>query len=132
MRSCSRSAAKAFPRGSMRGLPSGSRTRRVAQGGFPWRARLVNARDNGGKALFKLTEIQGSLVTWKDITEITRAYDQALAFIDFLAVQYGARLLFDMVADCKEHGVDGAGLAFKRALLVDLDVVLGDFDASLR
>ena len=96
------------------------------------RARLVNARDNGGKALFKLTEIQGSLVTWKDTTEITRAYDQALAFIDFLAVQYGARLLFDMVADCKEHGVDGAGLAFKRALLVDLDVVLEDFDASLR
>ena len=96
------------------------------------RARLTNARDNGGKALFKLAEIQGSLVSWKDTEEITRAYDQALAFIDYLAEQYGARLLFDMVAECKQSGVDGAGIAFQRSILVDLDLVLGDFDATLR
>ena len=96
------------------------------------RARLTNARDNGGKELFKLKEIQGSLVSWKDTEEITRAYDQALAFIDYLAEQYGARLLFDMVAECKVSGVDGAGIAFQRSILVDLDLVLGDFDGTLR
>jgi tetratricopeptide (TPR) repeat protein len=96
------------------------------------RARLVNARDNGGKALFRLSEIEGSLVSWSETSEITRAYDQALAFIDYLADQYGARLLFDMVAECKVSGAAGAGVAFQRAILVDLDVVLGDFDLALK
>ncbi len=95
------------------------------------RARLANARDNGGKALFQLAEIEGSLVSWKNTEEITRAYDQALAFIDYLAEQYGAHLLFDMVAECKASGVSGAGVAFQRAILVDLNLVVGDFDQSL-
>lgn len=96
------------------------------------RARLVNARDNGGKELFLLAEIQGSLVSWSDTAEITRAYDQALAFVDYLAEQYGARLLFDLVAECKAEGFRGAEIAFERRLLVDLNVVLQDFNAALR
>ena len=92
----------------------------------------MNARDNGGKALFALSEIEGSLVSWSDTAEITRAYDQALAFVDYLAEQYGARLLFDLVAECKSEGLRGAEIAFERRLLVDLNVVLQDFDAALR
>ncbi|QDV06453.1 hypothetical protein Poly30_19630 [Planctomycetes bacterium Poly30] len=96
------------------------------------RARLANARDNGGKELFKLTEVQGSLVTWSNTAEITRAYDQALAFVDYLAEQYGARLLFDLVAECKNEGIRGAEIAFERQILVDLNTVLADFSAALR
>lgn len=96
------------------------------------RARIINARDNGGKPLFTLEQIQGSLVSWSDTAEITRAYDQALAFVDYLAEQYGARLLFDLVAECKSEGVEGAAVAFERQILVDLNVVLHDFNAWLR
>ncbi|MEM8713471.1 MAG: hypothetical protein AAGG01_21205 [Planctomycetota bacterium] len=95
------------------------------------RTRLANARSQGGKALFRLSEIQGSLASWTDKSEITRAYDEALAFTDYLVGQYGARLLFDLVDGCKEGGVGGAAAAFERQLLVDIEVVLSDFEAGL-
>ena len=71
-------------------------------------------------------------MSWSDTSEITRAYDQALAFVDYLAEQYGARVLFDLVAECKTEGIGGAEAAFERQILVDLNVVLQDFAAALR
>ncbi|MEM1447639.1 MAG: hypothetical protein AAF957_16700 [Planctomycetota bacterium] len=82
--------------------------------------------------LFPLSEITGGLTGWSDKAAIRRAYEQALAFTDYLVRQYGSDLVFEMVAACKDGGAEGAAEHFRARILVDLDVVLGDFRASLR
>ncbi|MEM9378832.1 MAG: hypothetical protein AAGB93_02705 [Planctomycetota bacterium] len=82
--------------------------------------------------LFPLSRITGGLTGWSDTAAIRRAYEQALAFTDYLVRQYGSDLVFEMVAACKEGGAEGASEHFRARILVDLDVVLQDFAASLR
>lgn len=81
--------------------------------------------------LFPLSRLQGSLVSWKDRGEVARAYDQALAFVDHLAEQYGEELVFSMVEACRASGQEGAAARFRERTLVDLDAVLGDLADSL-
>ncbi len=51
---------------------------------------------------FPLERLRGTLASWKDVGEIEIAYAQSLAFVDHLRRTYGERLLFDLVAGCKE------------------------------
>lgn len=80
-----------------------------------------------GAEPFTLQRITGSLVGWDDPKEIKRAYDQALAFVDYLATQYGPDIVFGMVAACADGGSSGAATHFRSKLLVELDLILGDF-----
>ncbi len=96
------------------------------------RARLSAARTQQQKELFPLSTLSGSLVAWEDKGEITRAYDQALAFTDYLTRQYGSDLVFEMAAACKDGGPIGATELFQTRILDDLDVVLADFGETLR
>lgn len=80
---------------------------------------------------FALSELTGNLTGWKERQAITRAYDQALAFTDFLVEQYGSDLVFEMIAACDGKGAAGAAEHFRSRLLVDLETVLGDFVDSL-
>lgn len=89
------------------------------------RARL------GASSLFPLARLNGNLVGWQDRGEVARAYDQALAFVDHLAVQYGPDLVFSMIAACRDRGVEGAAAHFRERTLVDLDAILGDLADSL-
>ncbi len=89
------------------------------------RARLAAA------SLFPLARLNGNLVGWEDRGEVARAYDQALAFVDHLSVQYGPEIVFSMIAACRDGGVEGAAEHFKARTLVDLDTVLGDLATSL-
>lgn len=89
------------------------------------RARLATV------ALFPLERLNGNLVGWEDRAEVARAYDQALAFVDHLVVQYGPDLVFSMIGACREGGVEGAAAHFKGRTLVDLEAVLGDLADSL-
>ncbi|MEO1698803.1 MAG: hypothetical protein AAFU73_16020 [Planctomycetota bacterium] len=82
-------------------------------------------------ALFPLSELRGTLASWSDRAKIRRAYDQALAFTDFLAAQYGEDLVYDLVAACKGVGDEGARAHFRDVLLFELDVALGDFRDEL-
>lgn len=85
----------------------------------------------GASALFPLSRLDGNLVGWEDRAEVARAYDQALAFVDHLSVQYGADLVFSMIAACREGGVGGAAEHFRERTLVELDAVLGDLADTL-
>jgi tetratricopeptide (TPR) repeat protein len=49
------------------------------------------------KQLFPLEKLQGSLASWDDPAQITLAYQQSLLICDFLARQYGERVLFGIV-----------------------------------
>lgn len=69
-----------------------------------------------GHALFPLVELRGTLAAWPDKDAITRAYAQTLALVDYVAEQYGERILFDMVAACAEDGVTGAEAHFTRVI----------------
>ena len=89
------------------------------------RARLASS------SLFPLARLNGNLVGWEDRAEVARAYDQALAFVDHLSVQYGPEIVFSMIAACREGGVEGAAAHFKARTLVELDPVLGDLADSL-
>ena len=89
------------------------------------RARLASA------PLFPLARLNGNLVGWEDRAEVARAYDQALAFVDYLVAQFGQELVFTMVAACRDRGVEGASVHFQERTLVPLDAVLGDLAASL-
>ncbi|MGB0333167.1 MAG: tetratricopeptide repeat protein, partial [Planctomycetota bacterium] len=89
------------------------------------RARL------GASSLFPLARLNGNLVGWQDRGDVARAYDQALAFVDHLAVQYGPDLVFSMIAACRDRGVEGAAGYFRERTLVDLDAILGDLADSL-
>jgi hypothetical protein len=89
------------------------------------RARL------GASSLFPLARLNGNLVGWQDRGDVARAYDQALAFVDHLAVQYGPDLVFSMIAACRDRGVEGAAAYFRERTLVDLDAILGDLADSL-
>lgn len=91
------------------------------------RGRLAAA----GQPLFPLAELQGTLARWQDRARISRAYDQALAFTDYLVQTYGSDLVFEMIAACKSGGGGGAATRFRDAILVDLEVVLGDFRDDL-
>lgn len=94
--------------------------------------RIARGRLGASAAgLFPLSELQGTLAQWQDRAKIARAYDQALAFTGYLIDQYGTELAFQMVAGCKTAGAEGAGAAFRSAILVDLDLVLADFRDSL-
>lgn len=96
------------------------------------RVRFARARlAAGGADLISLGDLTGSLIGWKERAKITRAYDQALAFTDYLVEQYGIDLVFEMVAACAADGAKGAGEHFRARILVDLDVVLNDFAAGL-
>ena len=79
---------------------------------------------------FPLSELEGSLASWKDERAISYAYAQSLLFCDHLARQYGERLVFQMVEGCAE----GASPArtFREATRVELDVAAGDLAAELR
>ncbi|MDG1049970.1 MAG: hypothetical protein P8M11_16300 [Planctomycetota bacterium] len=85
----------------------------------------------GASALFPLSRLDGNLVGWEDRAEVARAYDQALALVDHLSVQYGADLVFSMIAACREGGVGGAAEHFRERTLVELDAVLGDLADTL-
>lgn len=94
--------------------------------------RLARGRlGAANQTLFPLSELQGTLANWQDRARIARAYDQALAFTGYLVETYGSDLVFEMVAACKASGGAGAAEAFRAAILVDLDVVLGDFRDDL-
>lgn len=96
------------------------------------KVRLARGRlGAAGQPLFPLSELQGTLARWQDRARISRAYDQALAFTDYLVQTYGSDLVFEMVAACDSGGASGAAERFRGALLVDLDVVLGDFRDGL-
>lgn len=96
------------------------------------KVRLARGRLGASdQPLFRLSELQGTLALWKDRAKIARAYDQALAFTDYLVQTYGSDLVFEMVAACKAGGAGGAAARFREALLVDLEVVVGDFRDDL-
>ena len=77
-----------------------------------------------GHELFTLDRLQGSLASWKDKTEIQRAYAQSLAFTAHLEHHYGERVLYEMVAGCKEGKT--CEETFRLRTGVELSVVLGD------
>lgn len=91
------------------------------------RGRLSRDTDE----LFELDDLRGTLTAWSDRARIRRAYDQALAFTSYLAQRYGDDLVFDLAAACKAGGADGAATRFQEVLLLDIDVVLGDFKDDL-
>ena len=79
-----------------------------------------------GESLFPLSELQGTLARWSDREKIARAYDQALAFTDYLIQQYGRDLVFEMVG-----AEAGAAQHFESRLLIPLATVLEDFGRTL-
>ena len=86
------------------------------------RGRLATSNE----PLFRLSELQGTLAKWSDREKIARAYDQALAFTDYLIQQYGENLVFEMVG--AESGADSH---FQSRLLIPLATVLDDFGRTL-
>ena len=65
-----------------------------------------------GGSLFTLAELSGSLAAWTDNAEITRAYAQSLALVDFIAHEYGTLALRRMLEGAKQG--EGAAAAFLR------------------
>src|SRR6187402_2568619 len=76
----------------------------LAQWLEPERARdLEQARAAlAGSDPIPLEELQGSLARWQDEARIARAYAQSLAFVDYLARQYGERIPVALVAGCAQ------------------------------
>ena len=83
-----------------------------------------------GAELFSLDQLEGSLASWKDEEAIGLAYAQSLLFCDYLARNYGERVVFGMVEGCAE-GTSPAEL-FEQRTRVALAVVLGDLAEDLR
>ncbi len=71
---------------------------------LPDRGQAAQAakRSLAGKELFALEELQGTLATWKDTAKISRAYAQSLAFTSHVERMYGERVLYEMIAGCKD------------------------------
>ncbi len=51
--------------------------------------------------IFPLERLQGSLATWDDAKEISRAYAQSLLLVDLIARSYGEEALRRMVTGCR-------------------------------
>lgn len=82
-----------------------------------------------GAESIPLDELQGSLSRWQDEARIARAYAQSLAFVDFLARQYGERILIALVAGCAQS--KGVAESFREWTRVELADALGDFAHDL-
>ena len=78
--------------------------------------------------LFTLATLEGSLATWSDPERISLAYAQSLAFCDFLARQYGERVLYRMVLAAPDSDPSES---FRAAVGVELETAFGDFAAEL-
>ena len=83
-----------------------------------------------GRALFPLSELQGSLATWKDEDRIARGYAQSLVLVDYLAHTYGEFLLHEMLAGCRAG--ESCGATFRGRTGVDLDGALEDLGRELQ
>jgi hypothetical protein len=91
---------------------------------------LAGARKRiAGQAFVPLEDLSGSLSALGDAEAIARAYAQSLLFLDYLAREQGERVLFEMVAGCKEAG---PAAAFERRTGLALATAFGDFATSLR
>ena len=75
-----------------------------------------------GKTFLTLEELQKSLASLKDEAQIHLAYLQSLAFVDHLERNYGERVLYELVAGCKQGATTAAtfqkrsGVGLARAL----------------
>jgi hypothetical protein len=89
-------------------------------------ARVRRAREKlVGAELFTLTELAGSLASWRDEERIARAYAQSLAFVAYLEHHYGERLVIELV---EGYSADrDAATTFLERTGVGLDAVLDDF-----
>ena len=76
-----------------------------------------------------LERLQGSLATWEDPGEIRLAYAQSLAVIAYVARQYGDRILYDMIGDCREGKTPRE--TFLNRIGIDLMVVIEDLERRL-
>lgn len=77
-----------------------------------------------GQPLFALDELKGTLATWKDKSKISRAYAQSLAFTKHVEHMYGERVLYEMVAGCKNG--TSCSETFRRRTGVELGLLLED------
>jgi len=77
-----------------------------------------------GKELFELAELKGTLATWKDTAKISTAYAQSLAFTSHVERMYGERVLYEMVAGCKESRT--CEETFRQRTGVELGLLLND------
>lgn len=79
--------------------------------------------------LIALDELQGSLARWQDEERIARAYAQSLAFVDYLARQYGERIPVAMVGGCAQG--KSAETTFREWTRVELSSALEDLAHEL-
>lgn len=97
----------------------------------PAAARVARARARlRGRALFELDRLQSSLAGWQDEVSIRAAYDQSLAFTDYLIANYGEGVVVAMVAGCAK-GVRPP-VTFRERTGVELAVVAEDLATEVR
>ncbi|MCA9000527.1 MAG: hypothetical protein KDB61_01295, partial [Planctomycetes bacterium] len=82
-----------------------------------------------GRELLAFETLTGTLAALTDPMTIRLAYDQSLGLTDWIATQYGERILVAMVTGCKE-GVLPAK-AFEDRLHFPLSTVMRDFADGL-
>ncbi|MBI5362120.1 MAG: hypothetical protein HZA53_03005 [Planctomycetes bacterium] len=95
------------------------------------RERTVGAarRVLKGKAFLPLTELEKSFASLKDEEKIGRAYQQSLALVDHIERNFGERLLYELVAGCREGRAPSA--TFETRTARPLDLVLADLGREL-
>jgi hypothetical protein len=91
--------------------------------------RAAARRALEGRELYPLETLQGSLAGWSDAAEITLAYQQSLVLCETIERQYGAQVLFEMVAACSREG--GPEQRFQELTRVPLVSVLEDLQSGL-
>ena len=94
-------------------------------------ARVAGARSRLRAAeLAPLEDLRSSLARGSDPAAIRRSYDQSLAFVDYLAQNYGESVLLEMIRAAARRD-ETPEAAFRRTTGVDLESTAGDFAASL-
>ncbi|MFT7667342.1 MAG: tetratricopeptide (TPR) repeat protein [Planctomycetota bacterium] len=83
-----------------------------------------------GLEFFPLAKLRGTLATMKDENDISRAYAQSLAFVDYLARIYGDLVLYEMVKGCKTD--TPCAETFHARMGVLFEPTLGDLHESLK
>lgn len=82
-----------------------------------------------GKTLIPLETLKKSLSTLKDEEQIHLAYLESLAFVDHLERNYGERVLYELVAGCKQGAT--CETTFEKHARVELARALADLASEL-
>ena len=82
-----------------------------------------------GHTLFPIERLAGSLASWEDKEEISRAYAQSLAMVAFIERYYGRDALLAMTARGREER--GVETAFRERTGIELGTVLVDLELEL-